>query len=200
MKSPTKLKIFGSVAGLAALIFLIVGIISYPHFPFTSTNQSDEDVHQENYGSLVIALGAVNKNKEYKYIVASDTPQFVIFLFDGSKSVSMLNETLDFERKMNLESKPLHFTYFINAAYFLAPENAHFYQAPGQAPGVSKIGFSENAATIAARVGAFNVAEKEGNEIGSHSAGHFDGGSWSYDYWKQEFNFFQRYFIQCPKI
>ena len=139
--------------------------------------------------SLLLALSIKTKNINISSRATRRNSSF-FFLFDGSKSVSMLNETLDFERKMNLESKPLHFTYFINAAYFLAPENAHFYQAPGQAPGVSKIGFSENAATIAARVGAFNVAEKEGNEIGSHSAGHFDGGSWSYDYWKQEFNSF----------
>jgi hypothetical protein len=99
----------------------------------------------------------------------------------------MLGETLDFERQMQVKGKSLRFTYFINAAYFLTKDNATLYQGPGQARGTSNIGFSSTTADIALRVKTFNLALAEGNEVGSHSAGHFDGAAWSYDDWRQEF-------------
>lgn len=139
---------------------------------------------------LSAAVSAALATPSPTYMVASNTPQYVLFSFDGSKSVDMLYETLAFQKKMTDEGKPLHFTYFINAAYFLPEYKANLYQAPYQKPGVSNIGFSNSTADIAGRVHAFNEAVKAGNEIGSHTAGHFNGTDWSYENWKQEFNSF----------
>jgi len=123
-------------------------------------------------------------------VVSTSTPQFVILSFDGSKSVDMLNETLDFERKMKAQGEAVHFTYFINPVYFLPSSRSYVYQAPRQKPGVSTIGFSDSSADVALRVAAFNEAMREGNEIGSHAVGHFNGSDWSHDEWKQEFDSF----------
>ena len=136
------------------------------------------------------AAAATASTPKVSYQVSSSTPQFVLLSFDGSKSVDMLNDTLAFETKMASEGKPLHFTYFINAAYFLTKSTANLYQGPGHSRGVSAIGFSDSTHDIAARVRAFNTAYAAGNEIGSHSAGHFNGAQWSFDEWKQEFDSF----------
>ena len=131
--------------------------------------------------------------------VASSTPQFIVLSFDGSKSVDMLTQTLDFERTMAAEGKPLRFTYFINAAYFLTKDTASVYQGPGQLPGVTSIGFSNSADDIAKRVAAFNTAYAMGNEIGSHTVGHFNGKAWTYDEWKQEFTSFAGLMSAVPQ-
>ncbi|MFA6552794.1 MAG: hypothetical protein WCT19_04860 [Candidatus Paceibacterota bacterium] len=136
---------------------------------------------------IVDGVGVAPKNS---YLVASDTPQFVVLSFDGSKDLQMLSETRGFARKMNDEDKPLHFTYFINAAYFLSNENADVYQGPEEKRGFSNIGFSDSAYDINARIQGFNDAVKEGNEVGSHTAGHFIGTNWTYDDWMSEFNSF----------
>lgn len=159
------------------LILIGFGLYSY---------RSDKDIEDgENQNSLTSPLLVIGP--KVKYQVSSSTPQFVLFSFDGSKSVNMLNDTLDFERTMSLNGKPLHFTYFINAAYFLTPDNAKLYQAPGQSAGISNINFSSTTADIAVRIRTFNTAYNLGNEIGSHTVGHFDGSRWSYDDWKKEF-------------
>ena len=154
----------------------------------TDTDPADELAEDSHaYSTAVASSTPVAK---VTYMVSSSTPQFVLLSFDGSKSVDMLDETLAFEQKMRSEHKPLSFTYFINAAYFLTTSNATLYQGPGHARGVSAIGFSDSTKDIAQRVQAFNVAYAAGNEIGSHTAGHFDGAGWNYDEWKQEFDSF----------
>ena len=152
------------------------------------TDQSEASAEDPRVYSA--AAAATASTPKVSYQVSSSTPQFVLLSFDGSKSVDMLNNTLAFETKMASEGKPLHFTYFINAAYFLTKSTANLYQGPGHARGVSAIGFSDSTQDIAARVRAFNTAYAAGNEIGSHSVGHFNGSKWSYDEWKQEFDSF----------
>jgi hypothetical protein len=110
--------------------------------------------------------------------------------FDGSKSLKMLNETLDFEQIMQAKGKSLHFTYFINAAYFFTKDTAQLYQAPRTAKGITNIGYSNSPEDIPLRVKAFNSAFVQGNEIGSHTVGHFNGVTWTYNEWKQEFSSF----------
>ena len=150
------------------------------------TEGESHDGHEE-----VAALAQALATPAASYSVSSSTPQFVILAFDGSKSVEMMGETLDFEQKLQAEGKPLKFTYFINAAYFLTQNSASLYQAPGEPRGTTKIGFSNSAQDIAQRVAAFNKAFSLGNEIGSHTVGHFDGSRWSSSDWKQEFTSFQ---------
>ena len=165
-------------------------VFCYRQYIFDSISQRDADFDQEDPTLLGATLDALDSSRKQKYIAESFTPQFVVLSFDGSKSVDMLNETLEFERKMIAKGKALHFTYFINGAYFLAPENSYLYTGPGQKSGVSKIGFSDKASDIADRVSAFNMAFREGNEIASHLVGHFNGIRWTYDSWKQEFTSF----------
>ena len=150
----------------------------------------DTDESMQDPEAFAAAAALAADAPKLNYQVSSSTPQFVVLSFDGSKSVDMLQETLAFEQKMQAEGKHLRFTYFINAAYFLSTDTANLYQAPGKARGISNVGFSKSAEDIPLRVEALNRAFAEGNEIGSHTAGHFDGTSWSLDEWKQEFTSF----------
>lgn len=177
------------IVGVIALTALYIEHDSaYPTVALGDDGDTDDNGgNQQEYAAAVALAAAAPK---IKYDVSSSTPQFVLLSFDGSKSLPMLAETTAFEHQLQAEGEPLHFTYFINASYFLTKDTAHLYQAPGQAPGISKLTFSTTTADIAARVQAFNSAYAEGNEIGSHTVGHFDGGHWSTADWTQEFNSF----------
>jgi hypothetical protein len=166
------------------------GIASYAE----EGGESDE----EEAAAYMAAAAAAAQAPRPHYLVSSTTPQFVLLSFDGSKSISMLNETLDFERDLAAEGKTLHFTYFINAVYFLTKPHAGVYQAPGKPIGLSNIGYSNTEADVAARVAAFNKAFIAGNEIASHSAGHFDGVRWTYDDWNKEFHSFDTLMRMIP--
>ncbi|MDR3558397.1 MAG: hypothetical protein P4L61_02595 [Candidatus Pacebacteria bacterium] len=178
------------LAIVAALPFLLHAVNFAPKTTGMVSRDADLDTDKmadNNQSELASVLMAM-PNAKPLYRISSSTPQFVILSFDGSKSVEMLDETLVFQQKMEAEGKPLRFTYFINAAYFLTDANAALYQAPGGVPkGTSMIGFSDSASDIALRVREFNKAFAARNEIGSHTAGHFDGSAWTYDEWKQEF-------------
>jgi len=121
---------------------------------------------------------------------AARPPQFVILAFDGSKSVPMWQETREFAKRMTAAGKPLKFTYFINAAYYLANENKLTYVAPGLGAGKSAIGFGDTVPAVVARGDQTNMAFQEGNEIANHAAGHFDGSKWSAEEWNSEFSQF----------
>ncbi len=200
-----KNKIYTVGFGAAALLVLVaVGSYVYvthaiqPSLVLASGDaDTDENSADPQQLDAAVALAALAPKTHYQ--VSSTTPQFVLLSFDGSKSVDMLDETLAFEHKMQGEGKPLHFTYFINAAYFLTNDTASVYHAPAHAAGVSNIGFSNTAADIPLRVAAFNTAYAEGNEIGSHSVGHFDGSTWSYAEWKQEFDSFTSLMANVPQ-
>lgn len=170
----------------------------HPKVPVVA-EQKEIDLEKEDPKTLVKAVRSAQAVKKEKYLVSASTPQFVLLSFDGSKSVDMLRETLDFESLLSQEGKPLHFTYFINAAYFLGQGSAYLYQAPGQPAGKSLIGFSDYVADISLRVEGFNKALEMGNEVGSHLAGHFNGTSWSEADWKQEFNSFNLLLINMQK-
>lgn len=183
------MKTFRTTAVLLALLASLLVVFRTTVRAPLADNESESE--GENARELTATIANLNFGGPSRYAVATDTPQFVLLSFDGSKSVAMLKKTLDFEQKMAAEAKPLHFTYFVNAAYFLTATDSSLYQAPGQPRGVSNIGFSDSAEDIKQRVAAFNQAVAAGNEIGSHSAGHFDGRHWSYQDWQQEFKSFQ---------
>ncbi len=181
---------------LAFILFILGAALLYIVLPSTHTDISkneSEDAHNdaaEYSASVARIVTMASTTDRTSNVVGSSTPQFVILSFDGSKSLDMLTQTLDFTHKMREEGKPLSFTYFINAAYFLTESTANIYQGPRHARGYSNIGFSESTKGIARRMHLFNQAFAEGNEIGSHSVGHFNGEDWTYDEWKQEFNDF----------
>ena len=122
--------------------------------------------------------------------VYSDT-QYVILSFDGSRSLDMWKETRQFAKDMNAKGKPLHFTYFINPIYLITKETAkNVYQPPRGKMGDSMIGYADSEQDVKDRVEQINLAYSEGNEVGSHNVGHFNGSKWSYEEWLQESNSF----------
>ncbi|MEI6480535.1 MAG: hypothetical protein WCO12_03390 [bacterium] len=126
-------------------------------------------------------------------------PQFVLLSFDGSKSIKMWQDTRGFAKEMNAKGKPLHFTYFINSIYFITKENADLYKSPREKVGVSRIGFADSKEDIVERIKQVSGAIEEGNEIGSHSAGHFNGSEWNYEEWQQEFISFENLLFGAQK-
>jgi peptidoglycan/xylan/chitin deacetylase (PgdA/CDA1 family) len=109
-------------------------------------------------------------------------PQYVIMAFDGSYSLSMWQETLDYSKTI-----PLKFTYFISGPYFLLEKNKLLYTEPTKGPGKSAIGWGGSVkANIQKRVDFVNLAYDEGHEIGSHANGHFDGSTWTLPQWSGE--------------
>ncbi len=191
----SKKSILGFLAIAGMVLFFVVPALFHSGAEVTPSTDNEK----EEPKSLVKAEERAVPIKKEKYLISSSTPQFVLLSFDGSKSVDMLHETLDFEKKLAEGGKSLHFTYFINAAYFLSQASASLYQAPGQNPGVSKIGFSDYLKNIPLRVGGFNQALQMGNEVGSHLAGHFSGDKWSYADWKQEFESFNSLLVNVQK-
>ncbi|MBI2474765.1 MAG: hypothetical protein HYV68_03615 [Candidatus Taylorbacteria bacterium] len=178
----------GRYGSLSTVVMAMV-IMSAP-FMIPATESIDEEGEDiENLTEAINLLGTEHTPVSYK--VGSSTPQFVLFSFDGSKSLSMLEETLQFADEMDKAGKPLRFTYYINAAYFLTEQNAAIYKPPHREAGSSNIGYSNKSEDIAERVKAFNRALKKGHEIGSHAVGHFNGQHWSDRKWREEFNSFK---------
>lgn len=129
----------------------------------------------------------------------STTPQFVLLSFDGSKSLEMWRETREFAKQMNEKGKPLHFTYFINSIYFLSEKNKDVYVSPEGHKGDSRIGFAKDEDDVALRIGEVKNALDEGNEIASHTAGHFNGALWDKEKWMKEFSSFENLIVDAQK-
>jgi hypothetical protein len=117
-------------------------------------------------------------------------PQFVILSFDGSRSATMWQQSLDFAKNAGFSIK---FTYFVSGVYLIPYKDRFTYQAPGQVPGGSKIGFADNDADVTERMGFINRAVTEGHEIGSHLNGHFSGINWNQNDWESEFSQFEKF-------
>ncbi|RZA07453.1 MAG: polysaccharide deacetylase [Proteobacteria bacterium] len=121
---------------------------------------------------------------------APKPPQYVVLAFDGSKSLDMWNATRQFAKSETDAGRPLKFTYFINAVYYLADANKGQYHGPHAAAGRSAIGFGGSTGDVLNRFDQTNLAREEGNEIANHAAGHYDGSKWSEADWKNEFDQF----------
>ncbi len=121
---------------------------------------------------------------------SGNPPQYVVMAFDGSYSLEMWQNTLDFAQQMDAENKPVHFTYFLSGVYFLNWRKSDRYLPPIKPAGTSLIGFADSNRDVEKRVAFVNRAISEGHEIGSHANGHFDGSAWSEKDWQQEFSQF----------
>ncbi len=122
------------------------------------------------------------------YTTASGKPpEFVVFAFDGSKSIDMWKNTISFADEMKQKGSPIKFTYFVSGVYFIDAAEKDIYQPPRAERGASLIGFGDSDADVKDRVQEVDEAFKDGHEIASHAGGHFNGVSWTYDEWKQEF-------------
>ncbi len=117
-------------------------------------------------------------------------PQYVVLAFDGSKSLPMWAETRQYAKDMTAKGKPLKFTYFINAAYYLNNAAKNAYDAPEAGRGKSAIGFGGTLDDVISRLGNTNAAKAEQNEIANHATGHYDGTKWTAQDWKSEFTQF----------
>ncbi len=129
----------------------------------------------------------------------TNTPQYVVFSFDGSRSLSMWEDTRRFAHEMIAAGKPLHFTYFVSGVYFLSAEFRAAYQAPHEPAGKSLIGFAESKKDVDRRIAEINAAVDEGHEIGSHLNGHFNGVLWSREDWTKEFSVFNNLLFDIQK-
>jgi peptidoglycan/xylan/chitin deacetylase (PgdA/CDA1 family) len=112
--------------------------------------------------------------------------QLVIVSFDGAHDNRLWEKSRAIARRTGA-----HFTYFLSCTFLFTKAEKAGYQAPGQKPGRSNVGFGENQDDVILRLGEMWVARMEGHEIGSHACGHFDGGKWSAADWKAEFAFFK---------
>lgn len=119
--------------------------------------------------------------------------QFVVMAFDGSYDIEMWKKTRAFAAAEALVGAPIHFTYFINAAYLLTPSNKDLYHPPRHEVGTSAISFAYNEKDVANRVEQMNLALSEGHEIGSHSVGHWDGTDWTQEEWTSELTQFNSF-------
>jgi peptidoglycan/xylan/chitin deacetylase (PgdA/CDA1 family) len=110
----------------------------------------------------------------------------VIISFDGAQPVEQ------WQRSRNLAARTgATFTYFLSCVYLLSAEHKHDYEAPGQKPGKSNVGFAASKEDVAARLQQIWLAHGEGHDIASHACGHFDGADWSRADWDSEFRSFR---------
>lgn len=117
---------------------------------------------------------------------AAERPvQFVVISFDGAREIEQWNRS----RKLAREAGA-NFTYFLSCTNLIAAENKLDYAPPGHKRGASNIGFAESREDVANRLRQIWTARLEGHEIANHGCGHFDGGGWSADQWKAEFDAF----------
>lgn len=118
---------------------------------------------------------------------AADKPkQLVLISFDGAGPSSMWQWSRNLARDSGA-----HFTFFLSCTMVLDRDTAKLYQGPGKKPGRSNIGFAPDKAEVVARLDNIWNAVQEGNELGSHTCGHFDGGQWSAAEWKAELSSFR---------
>jgi hypothetical protein len=123
--------------------------------------------------------------------VTERPPQIVEFAFDGSLTIPFWQKSRDFAKDVErVTGKPFHFTYFISGVYFLTHANKFHYVNPHTKVTASDIGFGGDANDLLARIAQVNASIADGDAIGSHANGHFDGSKWSFSDWNDEFNAF----------
>jgi hypothetical protein len=112
---------------------------------------------------------------------AAKPKQLVMISFDGAGSNALWQRSRDFAKGNNA-----HFTYFLSCTLVIPRADRAGYQGPGKRKGQSNIGFAQDVPEARARLGHIWQAHLEGNDISSHSCGHFDGKDWSSAEWSQE--------------
>ncbi|RYZ58970.1 MAG: hypothetical protein EOP08_15845, partial [Proteobacteria bacterium] len=124
--------------------------------------------------------------------LSAKPPQYVLLAFDGSYANAFWQESRDFAKSAARAGKPLKFTYFINASYYVPRPGNQAYFPPKHRQGASAIGWGDDDADVAKRIAHTNAAFEEGHEIGSHTVGHWDGSTWSAAEWDSEFDQFDK--------
>jgi hypothetical protein len=155
----------------------------------SKTEEVEDSTFEENYEQKNTKQKESNTPIKENYTFDKNT-QFVMISFDGSRSLSTWQETLDFASEMKSKDVPISFTYFISGVYFLPKHQKHLYDLSWEYPGSSDISFGDSQHITDKRIGYLNRAFKEGHEIGTHLNGHFSGSNWSKDKWIEEFDYF----------
>lgn len=153
---------------------------------------------------ILLGLATALKNVHITFLTAplqksvtddsksTTTPQFVLISFDGARSVDTWKELRLLRDEESAKGVKLNYTFFMNAAYLLTPETKYLYHGPGKEVGKSNIGFSEDLAHLRIRINEMNLAIAAGDEIAPHTVGHFSGGLWSKEEWKEELTYFNQ--------
>lgn len=113
--------------------------------------------------------------------------QLVLVSFDGAGNNDLWQRSRDIAKRSNAR-----FTYFLSCTLVIDRASAKTYQGPNQKAGRSNIGFAQSKEEARIRLGHVWQAKQEGNEIASHTCGHFDGGEWTTQQWMQELTSFRR--------
>lgn len=119
-------------------------------------------------------------------------PQYVLISFDNSGSNALWDRSRALSQRSNAK-----FTYFLSCVFLIDHGDRKSYQAPGEAPGHSNIGFALSKEDIAKRLDNIWRARNEGNEIASHACGHFDGKTWSKTDWERELTTYKQVLSQA---
>lgn len=138
-----------------------------------------------------IILNRESSTTQTQIILATTTPegkrfQYVALAFDGSRSLDAWRESLSFAKSMSASGTPVHFTYFINAIYFITAANKKIYHPPHYQAGTSFIGYGSSSPEIGERIAFINTAYQHGHEIASHGVGHIPGVGWALADWISE--------------
>jgi peptidoglycan/xylan/chitin deacetylase (PgdA/CDA1 family) len=108
--------------------------------------------------------------------------QIVLISFDGAHDVKLWTRSREIATRNGA-----HFTYFLSCTFLMNHDQAKAYQAPGQKPGKSNVGFAKSDDDVRARIANIWAAHQEGSDISSHACGHFDGKKWTQADWENEF-------------
>ncbi|MGN7293161.1 polysaccharide deacetylase [Rhizobium sp. SAFR-030] len=121
-------------------------------------------------------------------VEASERPkQLVLISFDGAGSNDLWARSRALAKSGNAR-----FTYFLSCTLVIDRARAKIYQGPHQKPGRSNIGFAQTVDEAVTRLDHIWQAHGEGNEIASHTCGHFDGRTWTTEEWRGEMRSFRR--------
>lgn len=115
--------------------------------------------------------------------------------FDGSESLTVWRDTLDFAAENNVK-----FTFFIVGVHLLQDDLAELYDPPGRSPGRSDVGFGGTKAEVQERLSLIRRAYREGHEIGGHANGHWDGSAFTYEEWMSELDQFRTFVSQAYEL
>lgn len=116
------------------------------------------------------------------------TPIDVHIAFDGSNTLSVWKETLDFALEHDVK-----FTFFIVGNHLLADDLSMLYQPPRKRQGRSDVGYGGTREEVAQRIAFIRRAYAEGHEIGGHANGHWDGSDFTYEEWMSELSQFKNF-------
>jgi peptidoglycan/xylan/chitin deacetylase (PgdA/CDA1 family) len=127
-------------------------------------------------------------------LAANKREQLVIISFDGAHDNALWTKSRDMAK-----SAGAHFTYFLSCTFLMSPAEQRRYQGPHEARHRSNIGFAQSEKSVRLMLDNVWQAHLEGNDIGSHACGHFDGGKWSKADWLQEFASFHKTLLNAWK-